>query len=285
MPGSMPEFRPPYVPPLGIQYPENPGAHVKSLRIYDGRDLLIAGAKEIDLVMDENYPFWDRSPAFKFKNMLIYLGIFSLVFILSPLRFGLKIEGRPILRKYRDILKNGAMTASNHVHRWDLLFVLQAVRFRRLFLPVWYRNLETAGRGLIRSIGGIPIPSQSHLMPAFMRALQDLHSAKKWIHVYPESSNWLYYQPIRPFKKGVFTIAWDNNIPVLPLAISWRPAKGIFKLFKKNFPLVTVRIGEPVMPDKTRSRREAVQILRKQTHAKIVELAGIRDNPWPAEGD
>jgi 1-acyl-sn-glycerol-3-phosphate acyltransferase len=213
------------------------------------------------------------------------LAIFVLVFFVSPLRFGLKVKGRNILRKYKQLLKGGAFTVSNHVHRWDLLFVLQAIRWRRLFFPVMAHTMENGDRGTVRSSGGIPIPKKPSLIKPFLAAFEDLHKAKKWIHVFPESCNWLYYQPIRPFKKGMFKLAYDNNIPVLPIAISWRPAHGLFKLFKKNLPLVTVTIGEPILPNKDASRREEVLRLRKESHERVVALAGITNNPWPAEGD
>jgi hypothetical protein len=49
--------------------------------------------------------------------------------------------------------------------------------------------------------------------------------------------------------------------------------------------MITVTIGEPVMPDQSLGRKEAVQKLRKLCHERIVELAGIEDNPYAPEGD
>jgi 1-acyl-sn-glycerol-3-phosphate acyltransferase len=263
----------PYVPRVGLNYPEQPDAH------------LFDTPEGSDLVLDENYPFLDKSPGFRIKSALLYLGIFTLVFIVSPLRYGLRIEGRRILRKRRSLLKSGAITVSNHVLRWDFLMVLQAVRFRRLWFPAWKKNLSGSDRNLIRLAGGIPVPDSIHAMRCFNGAFDELHARKKWFHVFPEGSNWHYFQPIRPFKKGMFTMAYKYNIPVIPMAFSYRESRGLYKIFKKNYPLITLRIGEPIMPDLSLSRREAVQLLRSQTHRKIVELAGITHNPYPCEGD
>jgi 1-acyl-sn-glycerol-3-phosphate acyltransferase len=189
-------------------------------------------------VVDENYPFLDKSLGFRFWSALLYLGIFVLVFTLPPIRFGLRIEGRKILKKHRKLLRNGAMTVSNHTLRWDLLMVLQAVRFRRLYFPAWKENLADPDRDLIR-----------------------------------------------PFKKGMFTAAYNYRLPVIPLAFSYREPWGLYRLFKKGYPLITLRIGEPVLPDLSLSRREAVSLLRAQVHRRIVELAGLTTNPFPCEGD
>jgi 1-acyl-sn-glycerol-3-phosphate acyltransferase len=263
----------PYVPRLGLVYPARPDAH------------MVEKPAECELVIDENYPFLDKSPLFRLRSALLYLGIFTLVFLISPIRFGLRIEGRRILKKHRALFRNGAMTVSNHVLRWDLLIVLQAVRYRRLYFPAWKENLGGPDRTLIRLAGGIPVPDKLHVMKYFNQSFDELRRRKKWIHVFPEGSNWHYFQPIRPFKKGAFTMAWQYNLPVIPMAFSWREPGGLYKIFKKNRPLVTLRIGEPLLPDRSLPRREAARVLREETHRRIVELAGITENPFPCEGD
>ena len=271
----------PYKPDLGIIYPDKPDEHIVPLEITH------------DVVVDENYPFLDKSPKFRFMRGLLYLGIFVLVFFLSPLRFGLKMEGRKYLRKYRELLKDGAMTVSNHVHRWDFLFVLQAVRYRMMYFPVWKEQLKGADEGFIRFSGGIPIPEEIHTIRHFNNAFDEVHAMKKWIHAFPEGSRFDYFVPIRPFKKGVFTMAHRYNLPVIPVGLSYRRPRFPFTLVnalralfgKQKLPMITVRLGEPLQFDAGLGRKEAVKKMRKDCHEAIVRLAGIRDNPYPAEGD
>jgi 1-acyl-sn-glycerol-3-phosphate acyltransferase len=260
---------------VGIEYPANPDDH------------LLQAPQVVEVTVDEHYPFLDKSLKFRLRSALVYLGIFTLCFILTRIRFGLRIEGRSILRKNRKHFKNGAMTVSNHMFRWDFLSVLQAVRYRRLWFPAWKENICGPDRHFIRAAGGIPVPSDIHTIKYFNQAFDELHRRKKWFHAFPESSNWHYYQPIRPFKKGVFSMAYKYNLPCIPMAFSYRPPTGIFKLYMKGYPLITLRIGEPVLPDLSLPRKEATNLLRQQCHKKIVELAGIREgeNPWPCEGD
>ncbi|GHV60710.1 hypothetical protein AGMMS49587_02970 [Spirochaetia bacterium] len=265
----------PYVPNLGIKYPEVPDEHMNPKpKIYDS-------------VFDEQYPYLDKTPGFKLWSGFIYFAIWTLVFILCPIRYGLRIEGRSILKKHKKLFKNGAMTVANHVMRWDFLCILQAVRYRRLFFPAMATNINTADRGLIRAVGGIPVPEGIHAMQNFNRAFDELHGRKEWFHAFPEAASWDFYQPIRPFKKGVFTMAYKYNLPCIPMAFSYRPPTGIYKFFKKGCPLITLRIGEPLVPDQSLPRKEAVTLLREQCHKRIVELAGIPEgeNPYPCEGD
>ena len=271
----------PYVPDLGIVYPDKPDAHITEFKtIYE-------------IKIDENYPFLDKSFKFRLMHVLQYLGIFTIVFFISPIRFGLKIEGRKILRKYRKLLKNGAMTVSNHIHRWDFLFVLKAVRYRFMYFPVWKEQVNSTDKNLIRFAGGIPIPDEIRVIKYFNLAFEEIVSKKIWIHCFPESSRFDYFQPIRPFKKGVFTMAHSYNLPVIPLSFSYRKPCFPFTIInrlrtltgKRALPMITLRIGEPILLDKNLSRKEAVQKLRKDCHEEIVRLAGITLNPYPAGGD
>jgi 1-acyl-sn-glycerol-3-phosphate acyltransferase len=245
------------------------------------------GKQLVDITFDTNYPYLDKSLKFRLFSGFIYFAIWTLVFMVNPVRNCLKIEGRSILKKNKALFKNGAMTVSNHMLRWDFLSILQAIRYRRLWFPTVKEMIPSSDGPLTRAVGGIPIPTDIHAMKCFNDAFDELHRQKKWVHVFPEGSSWFFYQPIRPFKKGAFTMAYRYNIPVIPIALSFRPPTGIYKFFKKGYPLITVRIGEPILPDMSLPRKEAVTILRQQCHKKIVELAGIPEgtNIWPCEGD
>jgi len=272
----------PYIPQLNYVYPDKPDEHMLELKVVR------------DLTVDQHYPYLDKSFRFKLWRAIVYLAIYTLCFPITILRFGLKVEGRSNLRKYRKLLKNGAMTVSNHIHRWDFLFTLRTVRYRSMYLPVWKENLKGPDMSLIRAAGGVPVPEDIHSIKCFNQAFDEICvKKKKWIHAFPESAMFWYYQPIRPFKKGVFTMAWRYKLPVLPLAYSYRKPHFPFTLVNlfrsllgyQKVPMVTARIGEPLLFDETLPRKEAVQKMRKDCHDAIIRLAGVRDNPFPAEGD
>jgi len=271
----------PYTPDLNYVYPSKTDEHMIDLKITH------------NVTIDENYPFLDKSIRFKLMRALVYLGIYTVAFFLSFLRFGLKIEGRKNLRKHRKVLKNGAITVCNHIHLWDTVFSVQALRCRPIFFPVWKELLNTPDEGFIRYTGGIPIPDEIHLIKYLNKAFDEIRAKKKWIHFYPEGSMFYFYQPIRPFKKGVFSMAHRYDVPVLPMACSYRKPHFPFTLVNvyrslignQKLPMVTLRIGEPLLFDKTLPRKEAIQKMRKDCHEAVVRLAGISNNPYPAELD
>ncbi|MCL2805213.1 MAG: 1-acyl-sn-glycerol-3-phosphate acyltransferase [Treponema sp.] len=271
----------PYIPQMDVKYPEKLDDHMLPLKL------------ERDLILDKDYPFLDKSFGFRFMRALMHLGIFLIVFPLSILRFGLKIEGRRNLYKHRNLLKNGAMTVSNHVQKWDFLFVLQAIRYRSIYFPAWKENLKGPDCDMIRLAGGIPIPEEISIIKYFNIAFDEIIKKKKWIHAFPESSMFYYFQPIRPFKKGVFSLAHRYNLPILPMAFSYRKPNLPFALLnlirsaarKRKLPMITLRIGEPILFDPSLDRKAAVIKMRKDCHEEIVRLAGISGNKYPAEGD
>ena len=271
----------PYIPQLNYVYPDKLNEHMIAIKVVR------------NVQVDNNYPYLDKTFKFNLLRRLTHLGIYTLVFPLAILRFGIKIEGRDVLRRHRKLFKDGAMTVSNHIHMWDMLFVLRAIRYRMIYFPLWRENLNGPSGGLVRMVGGIPIPRDLKCMKFFNQAFDEVHAQKRWIHAYPEMAMFHFFQPIRPFKKGVFTMAWRYKLPVIPMAFSYREPHFPFTLVNlfrsmignQKIPMITLRIGEPIMPDASAPRTEAVQKLRKQCHEAIVSLAGIQHNPYPAEGD
>ena len=88
-------------------------------------------------------------------------------------------------------------------------------------------------------------------------------------------------------------MAHRYNLPVIPTAFSYREPCFPFTLInllramtgKQKLPMITIRVGEPLLVDPSLSRKEAVQKLRKECHEAIVRLANIQQNIYPAEGD
>lgn len=259
-----------YIPDTGFVFPEKPNTPVQNPKIVYDTDF------------EHNYPFLDKSLYGRWNNFIIYAGIFTLVFPLHILRYGLKIKGKENIRKNRKLFKNGAMTVSNHTYSWDFLAVCQAVKFRRMWFPLRALQAKSKQRFLVRGAGGIPIPETISAMKRFNQAFDYLHSKKKWIHVFPEACRWDFYEPIRPFNRGAFKMAHRYDIPVIPMAISYRKPSGIYKLLKIKHPLITLTIGTPIVPGNTpgETRNEVCDNMRQDAFNQIVEMAGIIKNKW-----
>ena len=60
--------------------------------------------------------------------------------------------------------------------------------------------------------------------------------------------------------------------------------EGIYKLFgKKDEPLLTISIGEPIFPDTTKPRKVEVDRLRDIAFERMLKMAGIEENVWPCK--
>lgn len=264
-----------YIPEMNIVYPEKPD------------EPLLNPPKIRSVDIENGFSFLDKSIKGRLRNFFVYTGIFCLVFLLNKILYGIKFEGKENLKKNKALLKNGAMTIANHVHRWDFLMVLQAVKFRRMWFPAKASNIETKDANLILGAGGIPIPKTLGATRHFNEAFDVLVKEKHWLHVFPESCRWDWYEPIRPFKLGAFKMANRYKYPIIPIVITYRKPTGIWKFFGVKHPLITVKIGEPLSTVKPEgvNRTDFFQNLRKEAHSKMCALAGIEKNCWDAEGD
>ena len=238
-----------------------------------------------DIKFDGTYTYLDKSLKFKIMHILIYLTTWLLAFPLNRIRFGLRIEGREKIRRNRKLFANGMMTVCNHVHRWDMICVLQAMRYRMAWIPMYAQPFRGKDGYLMKYIGGLAIPDEHSGLRKFDKALNELHADKKWFHIFPESCSWRFYAPLRPFKIGAFNMAYRFAIPVVPLMISFRPRTGWRKLFGNREPLITIRVGDPILPDLNAPRKEEAARMRDTAHKTMLDMAGIVSNPWPSTID
>ena len=248
---------------LDYKYPERSDEHmitVKHLR---------------DTHFDENYTYLKKGFWHKVKRALLWIALNPIVFTVCTIRHGLKIHGRKEFKKHKKEFKDGAITISNHVFMWDYICVLKAIRPHLQYHPGWKTNFEGPNAFFIRWVGGIPIPTDNmRAMGKFQQALNQVLKDGKWLHFFPEGSLWFYYPDIRPLKKAVFKYAVRFNKPVIPITMSFRPRKGIYKLFGKT-PLVDLHIGDPLYPDTTLSAGEAIDKLHSTAYHVMQVMNGI----------
>lgn len=249
-----------YRPDLHFVYPAQVDGHmITPTLIFDEK------------ILSPDYPYYDRKPSFLFKQFFMHLLFLVFVVPVASIRFGLRVKGKRNLRKHRKLLKQGAITVCNHVFDWDYFCVRRAIYPRKQYFVIWKNNLLRSLGPSMRLAGAVPIPSGNLAsIRSFDRDVLKLLNEGRWLHFYPEGSMWYYEENLRPFKKGVFSFAYRANKPIIPLAISYRPAKGIYRLFKGKYPLCTISIGEPLLPDLSLPKDEAVEKLRLQAEAAVV---------------
>ncbi|MBR3551318.1 MAG: 1-acyl-sn-glycerol-3-phosphate acyltransferase [Bacteroidales bacterium] len=238
-----------------------------------------------DIRFDGAYPYLDKSLKFKIGHFLVCLALWIVAFPVNRIRYGLEIVGREKIRRNRELFANGMMTVCNHVHRWDMICVLQAMRYREAWIPMYAQPFRGKDGFWMKTIGGIAIPEERSGLREFDKALEELHEKKQWIHIFPESCSWKFYAPLRPFKIGTFNMAYRYALPIVPLMITFRPRIGWRRLFCKGEPLLTIHVGDPIVPNLDRPRKEETARMRDLAHKTMLEMAGIVSNPWPSSID
>lgn len=261
-----------YVPNTGIEYPEDP-----SIRMVRPTNFTHP------FVMDENYPYYEDNFHYWLNYVLDYAKFWVLVHPLLKILYGLKVERNGIMKRYKKEFRNGAITICNHCFRWDVPSVIAATR-KHFWIPMIGENMMTDDYWHMKYIGGIPVPSTMAAMKKYNEAFDKHHELGHWFHVFPEGINWKWYKPLKPFYKGAFSMSYKYNMPLLPLYINYRPRTGIYKLLgKKDEPLLTISIGEPIFPDTTKPRKVEVDRLRDIAFERMLKMAGIEENVWPCK--
>lgn len=253
-------------------YPEITDRHYLNVKKNDG------------VVFDEHYPYVDKSASFRFVDFLFRVLLYLIVFPAVRVRLGLRIEGKDNLRKHRDVIKKGVVSCCNHVHMWDYLGILSAIRPVKPHILSWAPNINGENGRLIRHVGGIPIPTLGKsATKAYRKAVCDVLTAGGWVHMYSEGSMWEYYAPIRPFKRGAFYFAGECQKPVIPMAYSYREPSALRRRLFHQIACLTLHIGEPVWPDETLPKKRRETDLTVRCHEAVCRLSGIKpeDNLYP----
>lgn len=241
------------------------------------------------IVFDTEYPYIDRSKGFLFRQGVVRFLLNAFVFRIAAIRMGLKIEGRENIRKYKDVLKNGVVSVANHVHMWDYIAVMTAIRPFRSNLLAWAPNVNGENGTLIRMVGGIPIPEgNTAATKTYLKVMRDLlQNRHGWLHIYAEGSMWEYYRPVRPFKRGAAHIACDSDKPILPLGFSYREPGWIRKHIFRQIATFTLHVGEPLFPNKELNAKEREKDLLIRSHEAVCRLVGIdpEEDLYPAVFD
>lgn len=125
---------------------------------------------------------------------------------------------------------------------------------------------------LVPLCGFIPLPTDIHDMPKLNKAIRYyVEERKQGVIIFPEAHLWPTYIGVRNFKRQSFHYPVEFDKPVLPVFFARRERKGFWKLFRK--PRITIIIGEPLYPDKSLERRDAIQKLGDETYESLVKLS------------
>lgn len=197
--------------------------------------------------VDENYCYLPTNIFFKMFSLfvrfiMLTLGRILLFFVYHPI-----IKGRENLKNV-----SGAITVSNHVLILDVLLNRIALRGHKQYVTAESFNNRKGFGGLLKAGGILPFGETYSAQKNLNKIVSHLLKSGCFVHYYSEQTLWKAYEKSRPFKKGAFTVAAKENVPVIPVVICFRKPKVC--LFKRKF--VNIFISKPIYPDENKTRKE-----------------------------
>lgn len=185
---------------------------------------------------------------------------------------GFRLRGRQNVRR----LRGGFVSVCNHVHVLDCGMVLQALRGRRAYILSIEDNFALPFCvHIVRWAGAVPVSPHLRQLGEMAHSMSQALRAGRVVHVYPETALMPYCERLRPFATGAFWLAVRNHVPVVPLVVTQRARRGLWRVLKRR-PCLTLTCLPAIWPDPTLTRRDAVNDLAERCWQAMD--ARIRDN-------
>ena len=117
----------------------------------------------------------------------------------------------------------------------------------------------------MRNCNTLPLSSNFATMKKFVKAVDELLQEGNFVLFYPEQSMWWNYRKPKPLKKGAYTFAVNNQVPVLPCFITMQDSN---LLDQDGFPIqeYTIHISKPIYPDASLKHSENVESMRRTNY-------------------
>lgn len=182
----------------------------------------------------------------------------------------------------KELKKNAFVMTCNHVSYLDDLSIgTNLFAYRKIYFTTLDRNIRRPAIGFfLRSLGGIPIPAESLSgMKKFNEDVSTLLKKGKPVLYNPEGALWPNYREIRPFKRGAFTMAVKNDVPVLPIVMLFKAKKkknGKLK-YKYNFAICKPVYVDKSLPDERSRSQKLMDEVYETTKRVAKEWYEIQD--------
>ncbi|MCQ2794917.1 MAG: 1-acyl-sn-glycerol-3-phosphate acyltransferase [Bacilli bacterium] len=234
--------------------------------------------KKYDYVYDKNFPYrlkdpWNKFLGFWLQRIILWIGAPGV-----KVMYGLKVKGKENIKKYFKLNGNrkAMISTCNHTVATDFIMI-SSTRHKTPIIPMWQEGAESKKGMMFRRTVGLVVPRDDMKGIAYSyREMREVLKEDKWLHIYPEAASWPLYPCLREFHKGAFTLAYDFDLPILPMGVRFREPKGLYRLFKKSA-CATISIGEPLLINKSLERSAAVEDLKERTFNATLHLLGIKD--------
>lgn len=214
-----------------------------------------------------------------FFHYLVLFPVLGILRILDTAAFGLHIHG---IQNYKALKHTGVVSVCNHVHYMDCTMIALALFRKRMYFMTLEENFRIpVVKQLIRILGAVPQSNHPHRTKELFSKLEDALKQGAAVQIYPERVLRPYYNlGTRKMQRGAFKMAVEANVPVLPMVITYREPKGLYRLFKKK-PCMDLTLLPAVDPPAAETPQESARLLQRQVEKAMNEE--IQKHPYSFE--
>ncbi len=242
----------------GIKRPDKPDVHMRKIK-HDKRKISF----------DKDYNFKSRNVLFRLWSPFFVMLVKPILAMFFKSKYKVTYADK---KKAKSLKKKAFVMTINHVFVFDDLIVGANLFFsRRIFFTGLDRNFKRRFVGFwLRTLGGIPIPSSNLSgMKKFNEDIAEILKSGKPVLYNPEGSMWPYFREVRPFKRGAFSMAVKSDVPVLPLALTFKRRKKRNGKFKYR---IFITVCDPIYRDKAIDEKTASDKLMKEAQAVTTQV-------------
>lgn len=230
-----------------------------------------SGTRIVSKGVKPNYKYFNRGVLGLIKKIVIYRLIATPVsFIYNKFLMRVSYKNKRVFKGYK---RRGCFIYGNHT-----AYMLDATNPTYLAFPrpanviVHSDAMSIRGlRGILRTVGALPIPNDFHLMGKFMSAVNEAIKKRHWVAVYPEAHIWPYYTKIRNFSSVSFNYPVKLGVPAFAYTMTYKKRKHSEK------PKRTVYVDGPFFADKSLTVKEASKKLRDEVYNSMCARAKLSD--------
>lgn len=157
-----------------------------------------------------------------------------------------------------------AIVCCNHVNKLDCMVVRHALRPQKTyFTAAEFNNMKGFLGDMMRAGGLLPMSANFSAQKNFFDSISKLLCRGSFITFFPERAEWWGYEKPRPHEKGAYHIAVKNNVPILPVFITFRQTSDSLKR-RNGIKQFVVNILKPIYSDSSLSDKENIENMMQQ---------------------
>ena len=227
-----------------------------------------------NVIVGDEYNYYSKNIFFNlFSFCTYYLIAFPILYFFCYFIKGIRVKNRKRIKN----VKGGAILYSNHTSIIDAYIgPVMLTPFKRCYIVGNKDAVSIKGISLlVKSLGCLPVPDTTRGLIRMNKSVSEILNDKKRIIIFPEAHIWHGYTGLRPFPETSFRFASSNNVPAIPIAVTYQFRKGFLKHKK---PRMVIHVGEPIYGKEELSVKENAKYLSVQTEKAVKEMLYKHNN-------